>query len=373
MSSSIIQFLRQKDFRYIKDIGQGGTGRTILLEDETINELFVCKKYSPFYESDSEKYYANFLTEIKILHTLFHNNIVRVFNYYLYPDQKTGYIIMDYIQGASISDYISINPDRINDVFTQIINGFKYLDQNDILHRDIRPENILVTDDGIVKIIDFGFGKKITFNDDYDKSVSLNWRYPIPEEFSNEVYDQATEVYFVGKLIEEIIEENNIQSFGYPHLLKNMVVKNKEFRTQTFLAAEREMISQESNLLDFDEYDKMRYRNFADTLDQVITKIHRDTTYVIDIDKIIKSLEDVFQVSSLEDYIQNPIKISQAFLKGEYYYTSKTKFLVFHLKYFLELLKQNSPEKKKVIINNLWERFDKKPKYGHPDDDDLPF
>jgi eukaryotic-like serine/threonine-protein kinase len=174
MSKETIQFLRQKDFRYIMDIGQGGTGKTILLKDETIDEVFVCKKYSPYYEEDSDKYYSNFLSEIKILHTLFHNNIVRVFNYYLYPDKKTGYILMDYIKGDTISNFIVANPDRINDIFSQIMSGFLYLEENEILHRDIRPENILVTESGIVKIIDFGFGKQIVFKEDYDKSISLS-------------------------------------------------------------------------------------------------------------------------------------------------------------------------------------------------------
>ena len=326
MNGEIIKFLRQKDFRYIKDIGQGGTGKTVLLKDETIDEMFVCKKYSPYYKSDADKYYTNFLTEIKILHTLFHSNIVRVFNYYLYPDDKTGYILMDYINGDTISNFIAANPDRINDVFIQIIDGFKYLEQNEILHRDIRPENILVTENGIVKIIDFGFGKQIAFNESFDKSISLNWRYPIPDEFSEEVYNQNTEVYFVGKLIEEIIEENRIENFGYPRLLKSMVLKNPEKRTSSFLSVEREMLNQESNLLDFNESDKLRYKNFATNIDTIITKIRDDANYNTDIDKIIKTLEDILQVSSLEDYIQNPSRISQAFIKGEYYFKTNSEF-----------------------------------------------
>lgn len=374
MSKEIIKFLRQKDFRYIKDIGQGGTGKTILIKDETIDEVFVCKKYSPYFKEDTDIYFLNFLTEIKILHTIFHNNVVRVFNYYLYPDKKTGYILMDYIKGDNISRFIATNPDRINDIFIQIINGFKYLEENDILHRDIRPENILVTENGIVKIIDFGFGKQIVFRENYDKSISLNWRYPVPDEFSSEIYNQTTEVYFVGKLIEEIIEENKIENFGYPRLLKNMVLKNPQKRTPTFTAAQRDTFNQESNLLEFNEHDKLRYKNFASNLDALITKIQDDANYISDIDKIIKVLEDILQVSSLEDYIQNSSQLIRAFIKGDYYYKTNSKFLVLHLKYFIELLRQNSIERRKVIINNLWQRFDKKPRYSYnPNTDDLPF
>ena len=374
MSKEIIQFIRHKDFRYIKDIGQGGTGKTILIRDETIDEEFICKKYSPYFKSDLDKYFTNFLTEIKILHTLFHINVVRVFNYYLYPNQKTGYILMDYIKGNTIADFIKDNPDRINDIFIQIINGFKYLEENGILHRDIRPENILVTETGIVKIIDFGFGKQILFNENYDKSISLNWRYSIPEEFSEQIYDQATEVYFIGKLIEEIIEDNKIENFGYPRVLKNMILKNKEKRAPTFLSISRDVINQEGNLLEFNESDKLVYKNFATSLDSIINKIRDDSHYISDIDKIIKSLEDILQVSSLEDYIQTPSLISRAFMKGEYYVIKNSEFLVLHLKYFIELLRRSSTERRKVILNNLWQRFDKKLRYSsNPVSDDLPF
>jgi serine/threonine protein kinase len=373
MSKENIEFLRKKDYKYIKDIGQGGTGKTILIQDETINETFVCKKYSPYYQNDAEKYYANFLTEIKILHAIFHLNIVRVFNYYLYPERKTGYILMDYIKGQNVSDFISANPDRINDIFIQTINGFKYLEENNILHRDIRPENILVTDEGIVKIIDFGFGKRIAFNDDYNKSVTLNWRYAVPSEFSQQIYDSSTEVYFVGKLLEDIIEDNLIENFGFSKLLKKMVVKERDNRIANFLAVSREILILETDLLEFTDYEKMVYQQFAKDLDKAISQIHEDAGYIADIDKIFKSLMDLFQISSLEVCIQNPSKLVGVFIKGDYYYNKKAECLVINLKYFIELLRKSSIEKRKVITNNLWQRLDKKSRYSYDPENDLPF
>ena len=106
-TKDIATFLRSKDFIILKDIGQGGTGKTKLLKDETINENFVCKKYSTFYPEQQALYYNNFVDEIKILYKVNHPNIVRVFNYYLYPEKLTGYIIMEYIDGVDIENYIS--------------------------------------------------------------------------------------------------------------------------------------------------------------------------------------------------------------------------------------------------------------------------
>ena len=49
MKDNIIRFIKSKEYKYLKEVGQGGTGRTILIKDETINEQFVCKKYSPYF------------------------------------------------------------------------------------------------------------------------------------------------------------------------------------------------------------------------------------------------------------------------------------------------------------------------------------
>lgn len=68
----VVEFLRSKDFKFIKEIGQGGTGKTVLLHDELIDENFVCKKYSPYFEEHKEEFYNNFVDEIKLLHLLYH-------------------------------------------------------------------------------------------------------------------------------------------------------------------------------------------------------------------------------------------------------------------------------------------------------------
>ncbi len=264
MKSSAIRFLRKKDYKFIKEIGQGGTGKTILLKDEIIDEKFICKKYSPYCSEYQKLFFDNFKDEIKLLHLANHKNIVRVFNYYLYPENHTGYLLMEFIDGKNISTYLRDNPDKLDDVFLQTINGFLHLEQMDILHRDIRPDNILVSDEGIVKIIDFGFGKKIDFESDFNKRISLNWRYSPPNDFNEEKYDFKTEMYFLGKLFEEIIIENNFNNFRYKEILKNMVKIDYNDRIQSFFELYREIISESTYDVIFSDKEKEIYRNFAD-------------------------------------------------------------------------------------------------------------
>lgn len=366
-----IEFLRKKNYIFQEDVGQGGTGKTILIKDELIDEVFVCKKYSPFYPEDQETYFKYFIDEIKLLHKVYHKNIVRVFNYYLYPEQITGYILMEFIKGHKIDEYVSINPDKLNNLFVQTIEGFAYLEENNILHRDIRPDNILVTNDGVTKIIDFGFGKTVDF-DNSDNSISLNWRYSKPDEFLQKIYDIKTEIYFVGKLFEEIIVEFENIDFKYLNSISKMIASYSE-RTSSFFDISREIINQIKTETVFSISEKAVYREFADNLFALISKMPFGTRYKKDIDQIIKSLEEIYKNSLLEEFIQNNNKLTVIFLDGQYSYFPKKQFKVDTLNSMIKLLKSSSADRKKVILNNLWERFDKIERYYETIDDDLPF
>ncbi len=374
MTGKIVQFIRTKDFRFIKEIGQGATGKTVLLEDEIINEIFVCKKYSPYYKEFNKVFFKNFKDEIKLLHLINHKNIVRIFNYYLYPEEHTGYILMEFIKGDDISKYLKYNPDKLDDVFRQTIKGFTHLEKINILHRDIRPTNILISEEGVVKIIDFGFSKKIDFNTDFDKSISLNWRYTQPNDFKDKIYDFKTELYFIGKLFEEIITDNNFQNFRYKNLLKKMVEKDYNQRIKSFFDLEREIISDSKNEISFTNEEKKIYRNFADKLEGIFSKIDSDATYISDISKLIRELNNIYRDSILEENIQNLSRLARSFVKGNFKYFKNTEFKVKNLNEFISLLKSSPKEKQKIIINNLWQRLDKiERNYSKPHDEPLPF
>src|SRR4030042_6690677 len=159
--NDIIQFLRKRDYTLVQELGQGACGKTVLLHDPQIDEHFVCKKYVPYSETHRQQLFSGFVREIKLLHKIHHQNIVRVFNYYLYPDQFTGYILMEFVDGSDVADYLFCRPEQANKIFLQTISGFAYLQRIGILHREVRPGNVMVREDGIVKIIDLGFGKEV--------------------------------------------------------------------------------------------------------------------------------------------------------------------------------------------------------------------
>lgn len=373
MENEIIKFIRQKDYKFIKEIGQGGTGRTVLLEDETINEQFVCKKYSPNNPLDKESYFQNFISEIKILHLLHHRNIVRVFNYYLYPEKTTGYILMEFIEGIKISDFLEKNPEKLNDIFVQVTEGFKYLEENRILHRDIRPDNIIISEEGAVKIIDFGFGKKFEVGKDNNKSISLNWRYSIPEEFSKKIYDSSTEVYFVGKLFEEIINQNGLLNFGYLKILEIMINPSHTTRVKSFFDIQRLIISDKSKKVVFSNKQKNIYAAFARDISSILSEINSSAEYIKNIEAIISNLEKLYQDSMLETYIQDPSSLVGCFVNSNYRYYRKRQIAVSVLKDFTDFFKFSTKDKQKIILNNIWQRLDAVDRPKMIDPDDIPF
>lgn len=372
----IISFIKQKDYKFVKRLGNGSFGITILVKDETINETFVCKKYQPQFGIDKEKYYKNFLNEIKILHKLNHNNIVRVFNYYMYESNYTGYVLMEYINGININEFIKNNPETINDIFEQTINGFAYLEEQQILHRDIRPTNILIDNDGFVKIIDFGFGKQILNSEDFDRSFSsLNWWCALPMDFQTCTYDYTTEIYFIGKLFEKLIIDYDISTFSYNSILANMCELDPNKRIQTFDSIKRAIINKENFEDLFSNDEKNFYKNFADALCNVISCIYENANYYNDIDLIQKKLTDLYRNVMLEDIVPDNTKIIQCFVDGAYKYWKDTPFQVLTFNSFLKFLKICTKEKKNIVLNNLHSRLDSITRVNNElmNEDEVPF
>ena len=106
-NGDVVSFLKARDYEMINNsLGSGSFGKTVLLNDPYIGELFVAKKYEPVDDADKERFYKNFLDEIKILYKLNHSNIVRIYNYYAYEDQFTGYILMEYVDGFNLAEFV---------------------------------------------------------------------------------------------------------------------------------------------------------------------------------------------------------------------------------------------------------------------------
>lgn len=353
MNKNIIQFTKQKSYEKIRQIGKGGLAKALLVVDPEINEYFVCKKYEPHYPSHKEKYYNNFKNEIKLMYRFYHKNIIRIFNYHLYPEQYTGYIVMEYVEGQELHDYIIQRPEKINDIFYQTIEAFCYLEENKILHRDIRYNNILVDNNDQVKVIDFGFGKQIFDNSDYDKSITLNWWCETPKEFNNKLYDFRTEVYFVGMLFKKIINDNNF-SFDFPELLNKMTQFDEDKRVSSFAQVKYEVDSKGNDIEKlFDDYEKSVYQYFSNNLIEAIAHMKDEVRFHTDYNLMIKQLNDVYKSNILEGVVLDISPVISTFISSPCSYWSKYQMPIETLKDFIDLMLSCDDEKFAVLLLNL--------------------
>ena len=380
IDTKLTTFLRHKDYVLIKELGQGACGQTVLLRDELLDQDFVCKKYSPLQGLDRSALFQNFVLEIKLLYELHHVNVLRVFNHYLYPEKCAGFILMEYVCGDDLPTYLKKNPEQTNEIFLQVIQGFKHLESKSVLHRDIRPQNLMVTDQGVVKIIDLGFGKRVEQDIDFDKSISLNLWCDPPNEFHLGTYDFCTEVYFVGQLFQQILIAENIQHFKYDGILNRMSTKKTEDRIESFSAVEQAVQNDLFREIDFSTDELSVYRKFADNITARISKLENGLKYADDPDKLRTALQAVARNVALETHMPDVVPLLRCFLNGEYY-CSKEGFPVASLKQFLQLLQKVSLEKQRIALANLHSRFDSIPRYtklrapsGFDDmDDNIPF
>jgi len=281
---------------------------------------------------------------------------------------------MEYVDGENIVDYSRKNPSVLHNIFEKIIDGFSHLEERNILHRDIRPLNILVDQNGSPKIIDFGFGKE-EVGENLGKSITLNWWCETPPEFDQSIYDSQTEVYFVGKLFEQIITEEGLSSFKYIKFVRAMCERSRDVRYKAFSEVKSAVNAGQFEELSFTNVETTVYRSFANKLHNIVTAIDPSTKYERDNGKIITSLEAVYRQSMLEVNVPSPEKISSIFLRGPYRFFTNRDFPTDTLRDFLSMLKSLSADKQSIVLDNLLARLDavERTKLKVDSDDDIPF
>ena len=340
-----IEFNRPKKYRFIEILGRGACGETAHLHDEDMNVDVVAKKYCPQVSKESQpqlfaELMQRFRDEARILFQLNHPNVVRVFNFYDYSEHSTSYIVMEHVSGLDIVDYLKSWPVEFETIFEKVVGGFEYLERKGILHRDIRPNNLLVTTNGEPKIIDFGFGKMTSLDTDQaDKSISLNWWCETPPEFEQAVYDSQTEVYFIGKLFERILTETSLTGTKYSKVIAKMCTPSRLVRYESFSEIFRVINEELFESIEFDEDEIATYRMFADQLAGAFSKIELSATYVRDASTLIEDLESLYKSVMLEQFLPDPAILCRIFVKGGFRYYKNTPVEVELLDKFIRLLK----------------------------------
>lgn len=363
-NGDIVTFLKQKDYKMINDnLGGGSFGKAVLLQDPFINELFVAKMYKPMYEEIKERYYANFLDEIKILYKLNHPNIVRIYNYYAYEKECTGYILMEYIEGKNIEeyfiDYMGIwEVSSLDQIFIQLINGFSYIENKGIIHRDIREGNILIDNKGNVKIIDFGIGK-VFENTSQDDSLigDINRANSdtLPKEYYEGVYTSKTDMFYLAELFNRMLGlvSKEWMDFTYQDILDKMMRKNPEERYENFAEIRNVIEKRDFISMDITDEDRDIYLQFANSLYNSLIAFKDEQKFNYDVNVFVSKLEDVLELNLFETIIQQNADVISSVVCGGYKYNNKMNIQRSSVAGFLEWFRGLTDESKRLVLRNV--------------------
>ena len=366
-NGDVIPFVKQKDYIMVNNgLGGGSFGKTVLLQDPFIDELFVAKKYEPEYDGIKEQFYKIFLDEIKILYKLNHRNIVRIYNYYAYENIYTGYILMEYIDGENIGDFISdyfapFAETTLDDVFLQLIDAFCYIEAHGIIHRDIREGNILVDKSGTVKVIDFGIGKIASRVDggDADSLVADINRAAsdtLPQEYYDGIYTSLTDMFYLAELFGRLIDNAGScdrTDFSYNDILNKMMEKKPENRFESFVAI-REAIGKHDFLhMQISDEDREIYQEFTNLIYKSLTSYMSEPRFNTDCAIFISRLEKALTTNLFETMIQKNADVISSVVDCGYRYNNGVNIPNETVGKFLDWFRAATPQSQALVLNNF--------------------
>jgi len=191
-----------------KLIGRGGMGAVYKAENVNLGQPVALKVMSTKLVTD-ESYVQRFMREARVAAQLAHPNVVRAYD--VGEDQGYYFIIMEFIDGPSVRQVIRqrgrIAPQEALGWALQVAKGLDAAHRLNMIHRDIKPHNLLLTKDGVVKISDFGLAKSLSSGTQITQSgmVMGTPEYMSPEQCNGEKVDIRADIYSLGATLFEML------------------------------------------------------------------------------------------------------------------------------------------------------------------------
>lgn len=225
-------------YKILQKIGAGGMG-TVYLAERADGE-FQKKVAVKFIKkgADTDFNLSRFRRERQILANLEHPFIARLLDGGTMPD-KLPYLVMEYVEGKNLLEFLrerNANPNESLRIFRQILAAVGYAHSKGLIHRDLKPGNILVNQDGVPKLLDFGIAK-ILDTDFIEEKASqtatflrqLTPEYASPEQIKGEPITPASDIYSLGIILYEILTGRKVYKFPShsPHEIARVICEEK--------------------------------------------------------------------------------------------------------------------------------------------------
>jgi eukaryotic-like serine/threonine-protein kinase len=215
-------------YEVIRELGQGAMGVVYQAKDPLIDRIVAIKTINlGLAQEGKDEYEGRFYQEAKAAGRLNHPNIVTIYD--VGKSGDVAYIAMEFLQGRELRDIMNdaglLPVDHVLDMVAQVASGLAYAHEYDIVHRDVKPSNIMVIRDGHVKITDFGIARMASAGVRTQTGMVLGSpKYMSPEQVMGKPLDQRSDIFSLGVMLYEMLtgaapfNGDNVNSIMYQTL-----------------------------------------------------------------------------------------------------------------------------------------------------------
>jgi len=225
-------------YKIIKQLGEGGMGSVLLAEDlANSNRLTAIKTIKPKFLENPESL-AHFKHEYEVMSKLWHPNLAQVYDFGELDDGGY-YLAMEYINGRELNlvirQDVKMEFDATLAIIVHLLRAMEFVHSRNIIYCDIKPQNILVTDDNQAKLIDFGLSD---FGHESSKDVKGTMKYIAPEVINGKEKDHRADIFSLGVLFYEMLSGELFYKDDSVSSIISKLKSNIEFKTVVDIAFE---------------------------------------------------------------------------------------------------------------------------------------